>query len=246
MKNILSGRLNRSLLFISLVINDIKNIFRDKTLVFILFVPLLFIAILKYGLPFLNELIPVLEEYNRIIFSFFCLLTAIFPSFIIAMIMMDERDEDVLTVFRITPLSSFAFIVYRLAFIYIFSFFFAIIMFITSDIIRVEFSKILLLGFLVSFISPIIALSVISLSSNKIEAVTIFKGLNLILSLPILAVLFDFKFEELLGIIPVYWTFQLINEIEISGSIVKWFLPGVIIHMVYLLFFYWRFRKKVF
>jgi len=62
--------------------NDMKLIFRDPILYVMIFVPLIFIGLLRIGLPALSEVFPELEPYTKIILETFCLITAMFPAFI--------------------------------------------------------------------------------------------------------------------------------------------------------------------
>jgi len=102
--------------------NDIRLIFRDPILYIMLFVPLIFIGLLRIGLPALSEVFPELKSYTMIFLGTFCLIAAMFPAFIYSFIILDEKDQDVITVFRILPISSIEFLTLRLSFITLSSF----------------------------------------------------------------------------------------------------------------------------
>ena len=66
--------------------NDMRLIFRDPILYIMLFVPLIFIALLRIGLPALIGIFPAVEPYSRLLLGTFCLVTAVFPAFIYSFI----------------------------------------------------------------------------------------------------------------------------------------------------------------
>ena len=104
--------------------NDLRLIFRDPVLYVMFFVPLLLIILLRFGLPPLIQLLPVLAFYKMLILASICLVTSMFPAFIFSFIMLNEKDLEVLAAIRVLPVSSSVFILHRLLFISLFSVFF--------------------------------------------------------------------------------------------------------------------------
>ena len=90
--------------------NDLRLIFRDPVLYFMFFVPVLFIILLRFAMPPLFEVLPVLTSYKMVILVSICLVTAMFPAFIFSFIMLDEKDLEVLAVIRVLPVSADGFI----------------------------------------------------------------------------------------------------------------------------------------
>ena len=83
--------------------NDLKLIFRDPVLYVMFIVPLLFILLLRFGLPPLFEVMTVLVSYKMVILASICLVTAMFPAFIFSFIMLDEKDLEVMAAIRVLP-----------------------------------------------------------------------------------------------------------------------------------------------
>ncbi len=231
---------------LALCINDFKNIFRDKSLIVIFFIPLLFILMLRYILPVIILEFPVVEEYKFLILTFFCTMTVVFPAFIISFIMLDERDENVLTVLRIVPVSPLTFIVYRMMFVFLFGFAFSALTMFLSGAINISAGNIFLISFLLSMMSPIATLFVVSIAKNKIEGVTIFKGLNFVLMLPLLSFFTESVWRNLIGIVPVYWTYRIMYNIINNYNILILVLISFVCHSIFIYALYNRFRKKVF
>ena len=126
--------------------NDLRLIFRDPVLYVMFFVPLLLIILLRFGLPPLIQLLPVLASYKMVILASICLVTAMFPAFIFSFIMLDEKDLEVLAAIRVLPVSSSVFILYRLLFISLFSLFFNLLILILSNQTEWPIGKMLLVS----------------------------------------------------------------------------------------------------
>jgi hypothetical protein len=189
--------------------NDLRLIFRDPVLYVMFFVPLLFIILLRFALPPLFEVLPVLVSYKMVILASICLVTAMFPAFIFTFIMLDEKDLEVLAAIRVLPVSSSMFILYRLLFISLFSFFFNLLILILSNLTGWSIVKMLLVSLPLALVSPASCLMITAFASNKIVGTTWMKGLNFLFMIPVLTYIFDGGWEYILGILPYYWIFKI-------------------------------------
>ncbi len=189
--------------------NDLKLIFRDPVLYVMFIVPLLFILLLRFGLPPLFEVMPVLVSYKMVILASICLVTAMFPAFIFSFIMLDEKDLEVMAAIRVLPVSSSVFILYRLLFISLFSFFFNLLILVLSNQTEWSIGKMLLVSVPVAMVSPVSCLIITAFSSNKIIGTTWMKGLNFLFMIPVLTYIFEGSWEYILGILPYYWIFKI-------------------------------------
>ncbi|MEA3458543.1 MAG: hypothetical protein U9R21_07695, partial [Candidatus Thermoplasmatota archaeon] len=90
---------------LTLAVNDFKNIFRDKLLIILaILYPVMLITIsqiiVQFIAPSLKNSIPLVARYDM----FFLLFTTIIPiiyGFIASFLIMDEKDEQLLTVLRV-------------------------------------------------------------------------------------------------------------------------------------------------
>jgi fluoroquinolone transport system permease protein len=189
--------------------NDLRLIFRDPVLYVMFFVPILFIILLRFALPSLIQLLPELESYGMVIVASICLVTAMFPAFIFSFIMLDEKDLQVLSAIRVLPVSANGFILYRLLFICLFSFFFNLLILLLSDQTEWSLGKMLAVSVPVAMVSPASCLIITAFASNKIVGTTWMKGLNFLFMIPVLTYIFKGSWEYILGILPYYWIFKI-------------------------------------
>jgi fluoroquinolone transport system permease protein len=194
--------------YIAVFLNDMKNTRRDPTLYLMLWLPLLMLAVLRFGLPPLMELFPLLAEYDQLFVIFFTLLCAMFPSYIISFMLLDEKDQHVVTAIRTTPLNPAGYFAARMFFLFLFGLVNGTILLLFNGIVVVPIMKSLLIAFICSISSPFFVFITISFAKNKIEGATIMKVLNILLMLPIIAMFVDHPTVFLLGILPYFWIFK--------------------------------------
>jgi hypothetical protein len=84
----------------------------------------------------------------------------------------------------------------------------------------------ILLSVLCGLIAPLLTILVTILSKNKIEGMTWFKLVNLLVTIP-LAALFIQEYALLFGIIPTHWAFQMWGEMADGGSWLLEFFVGL-------------------
>lgn len=189
--------------------NDLKLIFRDPVLYVLFFIPLLFIMLLRYGLPQLLEVMPVLVSFKMVILASICLVTSMFPAFVFSFIMLDEKDQQVLDAVRVLPVSSSMFLLYRLVYISLYSFIFNLLILMLSRLTEWSLAKMILISIPVAMISPVSCLIITTFASNKIIGATWMKGLNFLFMIPVLTYIFDGSWEYFLGVLPYYWIFKI-------------------------------------
>lgn len=189
---------------ITLVNSDLRQIFRDKTLTVFLFTPILLILFVRLFVPYITTQYPIMGDYHPMIMMFAGIQTAIMFGFIISFIILDEKDENVLQVIRVLPISPFYFIVYRLLFATSFSTFGAFLMINLSGIAYPGLLNSFLLSIQYGLTAPFITLIIATFAKNKIEGMAFFKGVDLVLLLPILSFFISGSFKYVFSIIPAF------------------------------------------
>lgn len=232
---------------VTLTINDLRNIMRDSILrYFLLIVPLLFIVILIWLVPYLIKLFPVISDYKDVIVSILLLELPMIIGFIISFMMLDEKDERVFTALRVMPVSLFQFLVYRLFFAVFFSFFFVFLMLYFNNLFEISMINILLNSLLFALITPIVVLLEVTFATNKVTGFTLFKGLNFILMIPVAGFFIHSDWKFLLGIIPSYWPMQSIysvlnNSFSFSVTLISFLYTILFVILLSLIF-----KRKVY
>ena len=230
--------------FVLILKADLKNILRDKSLAFVLFVPIIFIMLLRYGIIQIEEYYQPIKEYYSLIVAFFCILTAVFPAWMLSFVMMDEKDQDVVTVMKIMPIAFTRFIFYRLGTVMMFSFLYVFLTLVLNSLIVLSVWKIIFLSFITSLIAPIVMFFIVGYAKNKIEAATMFKLGNTLLFLPVIAFFIDSAWTKITAIIPLYWTFMAFDNIN-DTSFYLYSFVSVLVHSLFIILSIKR-MKRVF
>jgi len=208
-----------------LAVNDFKNIIRDKFLVYAAIVlPLMVIVvsqiIVQWIAPTLEETIPIAGNYMMI----FMLCTTMLPlvyGFIAAFLILDERDEHLLTVLRVMPISRNSYLIYRMFFLSVFSFIVLLVYPPLSGLL-VEFPQFSYLEYipialLFTLLTPFSALLVSSFATNKVQAFAIFKISGTVFLIPLFMFLLTDNLKYIFAPIPNFWAFITLKEVISKG-----------------------------
>jgi fluoroquinolone transport system permease protein len=224
--------------------NDLRLIFRDKSLLIMFFLPLIIVLLCREGVPYLTEFIPQIPRYYWIIVAGFTSVTASTPSFLLGFIILDERDENIHNILRILPLPQNFILKSRILFIIFLGFIFSLTILIFNGLVHYGFFETVALAVLFSFIPPVLTFAITAFARNKIEAATMYKGLSLVLILPVIAFFVDEIWKYFFGIIPFFWTFE---AVYVTGNPLKFlfsFMVSFIFHSMVSILLYRIYCKK--
>jgi len=230
--------------FITYISNDLKIIFRDKTMIIMFFLPLIFIFLCRLGLPIISRYVPQIIEYYWIIIASFCILSGAMPAFLTAFLMLDEKDENITEVLKIIPFPYTKLITYRIIFLMFSSYVFSNIFLFFNGLFFYPIHKIIMVSILVSFVPALLTLGIIPFAKNKIEGVTLFKGFNSLLFIPIIAFFVPENWQYVFGIVPFFWAFDLLSGNIPNHEIVVRFIVGLLVNISYLLILTHFFIKR--
>ncbi len=231
---------------LSLIHSDIRQIFRDKTLTFFLVAPMLLIVFVRIFVPFITKQYPIVLEYHPMLMMFASIQTAIMFGFIVSFIILDEKDENVLQVIRVLPISPFYFILYRLLFATTFSTLGAFLMINLSGIAYPGFTNSILLSIQYGLTAPFITLIISTFAKNKIEGMAFFKGVDLVLLLPLLSFFISGYTKYIFSIIPAFWTYNLYQASVSNGNSSFYFFSGMSMYILVISVLFFQFKKRIF
>ena len=238
---------------LKLALNDFRNIIRDRFFLFAFFVyPLMFIVFSRILVhliaPRIEDVFPLAANFS-FVFMFIVILVPFIFSFIAAFLILDERDEHILTVLRVMPISRNNYLIYRMFFMSLLSFIVLMIFPPLSGLIDgTEFSYIAYLptAILFSLFTPLTSLLVASFATNKVQAFAIFKIGGTVFILPIFAFflsLGDLKY--IFSPIPNFWSLLALDNVIKNGTInVLPLAVGFVFHIVLIALLFYIFNKK--
>lgn len=201
-----------------LAVSDLRNVLRDRMLAFAFFIPRLLILFSAWAIPWSSATIVDLSHYHSLILSFIFLQIPVLFGFIPAFMLIDERDENILSALRVVAV--------RLLSGTTIAFLYAVMAFVLLGGTGTSFLLFLPCACMFALLAPIIALTIVGLSQNKIEALAVFKGLDLLVMLPLLGFFVPPAWEYLFWVFPQFWTIAAFEELVQSG-VLDWGAVGV-------------------
>ncbi|MEL6534429.1 MAG: hypothetical protein AAFQ98_03400 [Bacteroidota bacterium] len=233
--------------WISLTINDVRNVVRDRLLLMIFFVPAILLGFVRGVMPLILEHYPDVADYQHLILM---LATAQIPTtfgLVAAFVMLDEKDERVFEVLRSLPVSSYRFIGFRLGWVFGFTAIGAAIFLSLSGLMELSLLSVLQASLLYGILSVILTLFIVTYTANKVEGLAVFKGLNIAMYLPVLPWVWDNAWLQVLAAMPSYWPFRIIAEAQATGEAPHlWFGIGLVVLLLFVMILLSQFRKRVF
>ena len=157
--------------------------------------------------------------------------------------LLDEREENLIMVFKILPIPPSIFILYRISFMLVFGILFSFIILYFSGLLEISIIQAILISVEFSIMAPVTALTILSFAKNKIAGMTFFKLMMVVLIVPAASMIMYSPWKVLLGIIPMYWTYQSLAVAEHPGIFALNYLVSILYHGVILWFLFLRFRK---
>jgi fluoroquinolone transport system permease protein len=208
-----------------LAVNDFKNIIRDKLLISLaILYPVVLVMfsqiLVQFIAPNLKDSIPLTGNFT-VFFMLFVTIIPILYGFIASFLILDEKDEHLLTVLRVMPISRNTYLVYRMLFLTFFAFMVLLIFPPLSGLLentQFSYPEYIPIAVLFSLLTPFSAMLVSSFATNKVQAFAIFKISATIYMLPLFTFLISDNLKYIFSPAPNFWGFIALREVISSGT----------------------------
>ncbi|MFH0766592.1 MAG: hypothetical protein V1920_00685 [Bacillota bacterium] len=236
-------------MFKRVLIHELKNITRDKMYIFFVFFSLLMILVGFFLIPYLRDTNS--DMVADIVTTVFILMNGFLYGAVTGFTLLDDQDDNVLLSLKISPIKVKHYVLIKLALSYIFGLITTILLVLTTGFLGT--SSVIDLVFIVLLApmqAPILALLINSFASNKVEGFVIMKLSGIILITPIAALFISNWTELFLGILPGFWPVRIISmqmmptEFFLNSTFL-YFILGVVVNLVFLIFFFKLYTKRV-
>ena len=191
---------------------------------------------------------PLATNFPLILMFFIIMIPFIF-SFIAAFLILDERDEHLLTVLRVMPISRNSYLIYRMFFMSLFAFIVLLIFPPLSGLVdgtQFSYPAYIPVAILFALFTPFLALLVASFATNKIQAFAIFKMGGTVVMLPIFAFFLNLgNLKYIFSPIPNFWSLMSLDSVLQNGTIdIVHLSIGFVYHIALLAVLFYIFNKK--
>jgi fluoroquinolone transport system permease protein len=238
-------------LALALARNDLFNLRRDPLLVYLALVPWLMVVLVRLAVPgltvWLQETYRVdLHPYYPLIISFFFVMEIpMIIGVVMGLLLLDERDDGVLTALGVTPVSGLRFLRYRLWLMIGFSAAAVLVCTpMTGMLPAAAWPRLVPIAVGCSLFAPLLALIMAVFAGNKLEGLALMKAFGVLLVGPLAAYFIPSQWQLILGVFPSYWWARAYWAMESSGEMWACLSAGTVYHGVLILWLVGRFRRR--
>ena len=194
---------------------DLKNVRRDSLLVFLPLYAVLLALLVRWGVPpltiFLRQQVAFdLEPFYPLLMGSFAILMPGMAGTVIGFLLLDERDDGIMSALLVTPLPPNAYLAYRFALPLALGFVMTLVTYPMAGLLPLAMADLALAALLGSFGAPFMALFLASFADNKVTGFAIMKLVNAVQVIPLLAYFVPMPWQLLVGINPSYWPMKVV------------------------------------
>ncbi|OPA74224.1 hypothetical protein BVG16_24145 [Paenibacillus selenitireducens] len=235
-----------------LIRGDWRQITRDPMLMLTLLAPVILFFFVRFVTPYAAELARVhlqldLTVYYDSFLSFMILLIPLMLGMMSGFVMLDERDENVISYYAVTPLTKQGYFLYRLAVPLLMSILFTFFLLAYGGLAPIHITQIAILLPVTALEAPLLTLFLVGFAANKVEGLALSKAAGLIVFAPVLIYFLPMPWQLFVGILPSYWVSKTLLvglEQGASASFIYAFI-GLLVHLLVIRDLLRRFIAKL-
>jgi len=228
-----------------LIKHDLEEIFSNGILLAGTLAPLLMAGAINWGIPYINGFLIThfewtLEEYFPLLSAMIFLTAPGLMGFVLAFLILDERDSGLIRYFLVTPMGERGYFLYRMGLPMIIGGIMTLLLMGLQRIHPFPTNRLALVLPLIILEIPFYALVLTGLARNKVEGLAMAKGVAMTGNLPLLVYLTG------LPILPFYlWpSFFILQILLVPDSPVLLFFTGLLYHTALLGVLWRRFSQN--
>lgn len=236
--------------FAFLALADLRQARRDPMLEVLLYVPILLLVLLRFGLPPLQKALLQYTGFDLalhypFVFSMVPLLMPLMVGMVVGFILLDERDENILAAIAVTSLSRSAYLAYKTLLPLLYSSLFS---YLSLHLAGQSLFPLLSSApgvMAASLMAPCIAFFLAAYAENKVTGLVLAKASGLLLVFPVIAYLLPEQWAYLMAPAPTFWLSLHFTALA-EGKALAWpaLAAGFLLMAALLLFLIGRFEKR--
>ena len=229
-----------------LSVNDFRMVFRDPMLRIFLFLPLLIVAVVVWGLPMVFSAYPAVQAYDYVILMWAGMQASTMFGFINGFVFLEEKDEQVFAALRVMPVAADTLLSVRMLLGVSITFAVNVAIFSLNAWLPMSGTQIALTSFQYALLAPVLTLALATFAQNKVEGLAQFKVYNFVAMLPVLIYFLPFRALHGLAVLPTYWTFRSVEAVQAGSHFLLFAGAGLLGYLVVLGVLIRIFERRVF
>lgn len=227
------------------MLRQMKN---NPMLLVIAFAPVLVGLLFRFGVPFAEMQLTnylaqeyIISPYYGLLDLFLVMLTPSMFNFVVAMVVLEEADERLISYLAVTPLGETGYIFSRFGLTGIISLFFSILVFVLFHLAAMNISMLIGLAIISAAQGIASALLIVTFSANKVEGMAVGK-FTMLFTLGAFAPFFiTGKAQYILSLLPSFWMAKAVKESDCIFIGIALFVV-----LIWVMLLAKRFRKRAF
>ena len=193
--------------WIPVVEADMRKVVREPFFLLILIMPFIIGMAMHELLPYLAGQFQNfdLQDYYPLIVALFMLTPPLYYGVVLALQVLEEKDENVLIAVAVTPMQLHTFLFARIAIYTLISLPQVVIVHEMIGVIEIEMTRLILVAIAACLNTPLIVLLLAAVAKNQLEGFVIGKGMGFIILFPLAMYFVPDYWHLLCGILPTYW-----------------------------------------
>jgi fluoroquinolone transport system permease protein len=221
----------------ALVLGDLRQVGRDPVLLMGLIGPSLLVAVIRLGVPVVSAELERMTgfrllDHAEFMASFLVLIIPLLLGMMTGLLMLEERDENLIGYYAVTPLIRRGYLLYRLLLPTLLSVAFSGV-FLRLSGVAVWGWKCGLMLVLLAFEAPMLALFLAAFAANKVEGLALSKAAGLFLAAPIAVCYVPGAWKFVAAVLPSFWT-VLCYVADGTWEVLTAFAMGGAVHLAVL------------
>lgn len=193
---------------------DLRLTWREPSTRTFLLMPFVFLGLLIWGVPPFLAAFPLVQSWSALLLDGIVLQGGIMFGMVSGMLLLDEKDQGLITVYRVAPITFGKWIALKMAFPLVATFAYALTCFAINPVQHFGVFALLLSALHFALITPLIALIVAALAQNKVEGLTWFKFVDLVMIAPFLGFFLPDPWAKIFLVFPTHWAFDAIFAVH--------------------------------
>jgi fluoroquinolone transport system permease protein len=230
--------------------NDARLVRRDTLLRLMLLLPFVYALALRWAMPpityALAEKVNMTLYYPLIVSYLLICIPPILFGMVVGFLLLDEKDDDILSALRVTPLSMHLYLLYRLTFPIVICMTVTMLVVPLAQLTYTSPWSLAVITLLAAMEAPMCAMFMASIANNKVQGFAIMKGLGVFIALPLTAYFMPPGWQWLLGVVPNFWPMKLYwIAAENQPHFIPYALAGFVYHAGLLFVLLYLFQRRI-
>ena len=216
---------------------DLRAILRDRLLLWFLVLPPLVAVLLGWGAPSLSRWLLArfgfdLTPYYPLIAGSYVLVAPSMVGFVVGFLLLDERDDQVLDAWRVTPVSLNDLLLYRVGAPVVLGTVMTMAGYVLMGLAPIPTGALLVAAVLGAGTAPTLSLALVGFADNKVSGFAIAKLLSAVSNFALVAWFIPMPWQLLTGGLPSYWPMKVVWQASVGAPWEPYAAGGLAVNAV--------------